>query len=256
MSRLGQSLPCIFLPPPLAGEGRGGGLDFQSNEEPIVSVDLRRTQRLVRHRHQPFAFFAGALGDQLLGPDPETLDRRWGDDRNLVAPDFCRLGEDRAQPGAGILCGGDRRRAGVRHGRRPIEEGREVDAAERGRDQTKVGERRVAPADVGWVQKRLAEATTMSLLRQRRSGVGDRDELARLLPRPFEEILVVRQRLERGARFRGDDEDRFLQVDRLLERRDRGRVGGVEHVDVERAFRHPERLAEDLGRQAATAHAH
>ena len=44
-----------------------------------------------------------------------------------------------------------------------------------------------------------------------------------------------RQRLDRAAGLRGDDEQRALEVDRALDRADRGRVGRVEHVQRARA---------------------
>ena len=75
----------------------------QPHEEPVMAIDLRRSQRLVGHRHEALAFFAGALGDQLLRPDPEASHRGRRDDRDLIAANLGRLSKDRTEPGAGIL---------------------------------------------------------------------------------------------------------------------------------------------------------
>ena len=48
----------------------------QVDEEPIVSIYLRRPDRLTHYRQDTFALFAGALGDELLHPIAKTGDLR------------------------------------------------------------------------------------------------------------------------------------------------------------------------------------
>ena len=145
----------------LGERGQGARLvvtgERQPDKEAIVAVDLRDAERLVGDRNQALALFARALRDQLLGPDAEALDRGRCDDRDLVAPDLRRLGEDRSQPGPGVLPGRDGWGARLHHGRRPVEQARNIDAAERRRYETEVREGRVAAADVRRVEKGSAE---------------------------------------------------------------------------------------------------
>jgi hypothetical protein len=60
---------------------------------------------------------------------------------------------------------------------------------------------------------------------------------------------VRRERLDRAARLRRDQEQRALQVDLVFDLLDLARVGRVEHVQVEPAGPALERLAHHLGRQ-------
>ena len=69
------------------------------------------------------------------------------------------------------------------------------------------------------------------------------------------EVLEQRQRLDRAARLRGDDEQRRLDVDLGLDRRDLQRLGRVEHVQAQSALALPVGEPEDLGREARAAHA-
>ena len=71
--------------------------------------------------------------------------------------------------------------------------------------------------------------------------VGDRGETAAALARLLPEVVGVGTRLERRAGLRGRDEERPLEVERLLERADRPRVRRVEDV-------------EPVDREAATQH--
>ena len=86
------------------------------------------------------------------------------------------------------------------------------------------------------------------------AGIGDGHEVLAVVDlRP--EVVVERERLDRPARLGRDDEQRLVEVDRVLDRLDRARVGRVEHVQVERARDLAVGEAEHLGRERRAAHA-
>src|SRR5947208_5881764 len=67
-------------------------------EESILAVRLRRPQGLVIDRHDAFALFARALGDELLYPGAQVPDRRRGDERKLVTSLLRQLTHDDPEP--------------------------------------------------------------------------------------------------------------------------------------------------------------
>ena len=105
------------------------------------------------------------------------------------------------------------------------------------------------------------ELGVLRFLLQLGAGVGDGDEVvggvaaADDLLHALEEVAHERVRLGRRAGFRGHDEDRLGDVERLVERLDLLRVGRVEHVELRVAGPLAERLAQDVGRERAAAHA-
>ena len=153
LERVGQGVAAAVGP---AGQG-------EPDERPVGAVGLDRTERLEVDRDDPDAVLAGALGDELLGPGAEARDLVVGQERQLVA---ARLGEGpdgeperdaRVGRRIGLVAGAD-------HRQRRRQQRVEVDPDERGRHEPDVGQRRVAPADVGRVEEHLAEVV----------GVGDR----------------------------------------------------------------------------------
>src|ERR1700732_4743169 len=142
------------------------------DEKAITAIDLRRAERLIRDRHQALAFFAGTLRDQLLGPHAETLHRGGRDDRDLVPPDLCRLGEDGSQPGSRVLAHRDRRGTCLHHGRRSVEQAGKLHPTQPRRHEAKVRRGRVTAADVRRVEEGAAEPSPGGLLGQRRSRGG------------------------------------------------------------------------------------
>ena len=183
--RLAQGLEACRVAVVLLGEG-------EPDKQPVVAVDLGRSQRFVGHRHQPLALFAGALRDQLLGPDPEALHRGRRNDRDLVAANFRRLGQDRSQPGARVLADRHRRRAGLHHRGRPVQESGEINATQGSRHQPEVRKGRVSPTDVSGVEKDSPESLLCGFVLKRRPRVGDRDELPAVAPGALEEVSIVR----------------------------------------------------------------
>ena len=128
-----------------------------------------------------------------------------------------------------------------------------VDARERGRDDAEVRQRRVAAADVGVVDEGAAEAVLGGDVAHVRAGIGDRDEV-RAVGLQAVEVLEERVGLDRPAGLAGDDEQRLVEVELLLDRAHLQRLGRVEDVQAQ-AVGVRERLAEDLGREAGPAHA-
>ena len=94
------------------------------------------------------------------------------------------------------------------------EELRHVYPHDRGRHESEVGERRVAPADVGPAGEDMSEPVHLGGLLQLRPWIRDRDEPARRLRAAeplggaLEEVLLEDVRLECGTRLARDDEQR------------------------------------------------
>ena len=163
----------------------------EPDEEPVVAIDLGWSQRFVGHRHQPLPFFAGALRDQLFRPEAKTVQWRRREDRDLIPAGFCRFGEDGSKPRARVLADRHRRRARLRHCRRPVQESGQVYAAQGSRYQPEVRKGRVSPADVRRVEKDSSEPSLCCFVRKRGLRVGDGDELAAVTSRSLEEVSIV-----------------------------------------------------------------
>ena len=142
----------------------------------------------------------------------------------------------------------------MHHGRRPVQQTAEIDATQGGRHQTEVGKRRITSTDIRRVQKRPAEAARLGLAREGRPWIGNGEKLPRVPSSTVPEIVVMRERLQRRARFGSDQKHRSFHVDLLLEGGDRRRVGGVHHMNRQRAGWGLEGAGKHFGRQAAAPH--
>ena len=135
-------------------------------EHAVRAVGARVHQRLVGDREDAATLLAGRLGDELLGPQPERGQRLVDHERELVAPVAGQLPERDPQPQPGVvlleLAVGDRQLGALEHRR-------DVDADEDGRHEPEVGERRVAPADLGVVLEHAPEAVLAARARRARS---------------------------------------------------------------------------------------
>ncbi len=160
----------------------------------------------------PFAELPGRFGDQLFGPGAERLDGRVRDDRELVAPvdrkPADRCPETHARGAAWV----DGAIVGVHRAERAVEQQVDVVAGDcRGCDADK-GERRVSPSDVRIVLEIGAERFCLRLLIERRSRVGDRDEVAPchgradVLRNLLVKVRVKRVRLGRRSALARDNE--------------------------------------------------
>ena len=176
------------------------------------AVGVGCEQRLVGDRQDPAALLARALRDELLGPDPEGAERVVDDEGELVAAGARELAEREPEPQARVVLGRLEVRARLLGDLRALEDRPHVDAGQRGGDEPEVRERRVAPADLRVVEERAAEAVLLGEVDQRRAGVGDGDEVAAVALQRVE-VLEQRQRLDRAARLRRDDEQRRREVD-------------------------------------------
>ena len=142
----------------------------------------------------------------------------------------------------------------------------EVDAAERGGQEADVAEGRVAAADRLGIEEDAPHVVLVGDRRERLPGVGDRHhELARgLHPDPVRPERVVDplpgvgpegEGLGRGAGLGADDEQRRERVEALPRGRHGGRIGRVEDADRQPVLEVAEGRRDDLGGQAAAAHA-
>ena len=189
----------------VVGVGRLGVAQVQ--EDAVRAVGVRRQQRLVGDREDAAALLARALGDELLGPDAERAERVVDDEGQLVAAGARELAEREPEPQARVVLGRLEVRARLLGDLRALEDRPHVDAGQRGGHEPEVRQRRVAPADLGVVEEGAAEAVLLGEVDQRRAGVGDGDEVAAVALQRVE-VLEQRQRLDRPARLRRDDEQR------------------------------------------------
>src|SRR5205085_7787027 len=105
-------------------------------------------------------------------------------------------------------------------------------------------ERGVAAADRRLAGEHAAKAPLAREVFERRTGVGDGDELLAAPAGPLPEVVRVRDRLERRARLGRGDEQRPLEVERLVDVTDQRGMGRVEDVQL----LVPERSLQDLRR--------
>ena len=74
-----------------------------ADKETIAAVVADIEQRLAGHGNDALPFFPGALGDQLLHPEAERIERSGGDQRQLVAALLGHGADDRAEHRRRIL---------------------------------------------------------------------------------------------------------------------------------------------------------
>ena len=227
---------------------------MQVQEDAVAAVGLRRAERLVGHRQHALAVLARRLGDQLLDPQPVGLDRRVDDEGQLVAARERQLADRAAEPEAGVggRVGITQRRTELR---RAAQQRAQVGAQQRGRHEAEVRQRAVAPADVGVVEEDAPEAALLAQGREPRARIGDGDELRAVAAGLLPEVVEGRQRLDRPAGLRGDDEERLGDVDLGLDVAHGVGVGRVQHVQDQPVGVRAERAPEDLRRQRRAAHA-
>ena len=115
-------------------------------------------------------------------------------------------------------------------GEQPVD----VDPHQRRRDDAERRQRGVAAADRRLAVEDVAEAALLREPLQVGARVGDGGERGAALAGLLPEVVRVRARLQRRAGLRRRDEQRPLEIERRLERADRGRVRRVEHVEAGR----------------------
>ena len=127
------------------------------------------------NRHDTLALFARAFGDELLNPEAETLELRRQDERQFVSPAqrACRYQRAESKTGVATRVGFAAR---VGHRAAGCDDGVDIDAHQRRRHQAKERQRRIASADVGGIDERLAKAAAARARVQRRAFVGNRHE--------------------------------------------------------------------------------
>ena len=169
---------------------------------------------------------AGRLRDELLRPEAKIAGR--SADADLVAALLPPRAEPAPELVAGVALAGAAR---LTHLLRPLEQARGVDSHQHRRDDPERGERRVPAADRRLAGEDGPEAALARKALELRARIGDGAEQLRVLAGLLPEVVGVGARLERRAGLRGRDEERPLEVERLLERADRLRVRRVEDVE-------------------------
>ena len=236
-----------------------GAAQADADEDAVLAVVGRFQQRLAGDWEDALPLLAGRLGDELLDPEAERVQRRRRDEGELVAAVQGHGGEDRAEHRRRVLL----RRGKLRHVARmhgAVEQRVHVDARERRRHHAEVRQRGVAAADIRHVDEDLMEPVALRVFDQLRAGIGDGDEaLAGAIAfdrlHAVVEVAVEHHRLGGRAGFRGDDEEGALQVERLLEVAHGLGDGGVEDLEPRIAGPVAEDAPRDLGAQARAAHA-
>ncbi len=179
------------------------------NEQAIIAVGGRVTQGLAVHGKDALPLLAGALGDELLEPSAEGGHPRGDGQGKLIAAGQTQLAEGSAEPQTGVVRRGHAGSARLGAGQPPVQELGHVGADEGRRDEPKVGEGRVAAADVGRVGEDAAEPVPARQLLQGRPLISDGDEVlagggALRGFHPLHEVGEQGERLYRGARLAGD----------------------------------------------------
>ena len=235
-----------------AGDGDGELPAEELGAERVRVVDLRRgvlpvgaVGRLARRGDEPLPLLAGGLGDQLLRPQAEAA-RRLAD-ADLVAALVPAGAELPPELEARVPLV---ETAVVGHPLRVGEQPVDVDPHQRRRDDAERRQRGVAAADRRLAVEHVAEAALPREPLQVGARIGDGGERGAALSGLLPEVVGVRARLERRAGLRRRDEQRPVEVERRLERADRGGMRRVEHVEAGRV----ERAPQHLGREARAAH--
>ena len=140
----------------------------------------------------------------------------------LSRPSLAARAEDDAEHDAGVCSSGVGRRAGLDHLLGALQKLVGIEAHDGGGNHAEVGERGVAAADGGDAVEDVAEAVALGDLLHLGAGIGDGDEMAAGLVahgllHALEEILFVDIRFECAAGLAGDDEERFGEIDFLLD---------------------------------------
>jgi len=236
----------------------------QADPEAVRSERFAGFQALANHRHDPLASLARAFGDQLLDPRPEGRHCRRGEDREFVLPrggGAAQCAEGGSQRDGRVLPFLERGAALLRHGARRRQNALQIEAQQRCRHQTEKRQRGEPPADIGRVQVQGAEALALRKRGERGPRIRDGQKVrwplgAEGVCATLTEVAVLVQRLGRGPGLARDDEQRAGEVKRPVNAGNMGGVGSVQHGEFHAVRMRPERLAIDLGAEAAPTHAH
>ena len=155
----------------------------QQGEHPVIAVLAGLADRLLGDRQDPAAVLARRLGDQLLDPQAEALDRR-----RRRGTSACRGPAARARrpprpatARSSTRCRRGARRPPRRPGSRAAAPSTSTPASAAGTS-PKYDSDRVAPADVRRVAEHAPQAVVARELLERAAGIGDDHELLGLSP--------------------------------------------------------------------------
>ncbi len=217
----------------------------------------RRAGRLTGNRHDPLAMLAGALGNQLFDPEPERLETRRQQQRQLVAPLARGRAEQRAERDARIDAR-VRDAARVGHAARAIEQDGQRHADERGGNDPEQRQGRIAAADIGGVDEDVEVALVQRAAVKLGAVVGDGDEPRR----PVLDAGRLDPPARRGCHrvgldgrprlARHDEERGGRPVERVAHG---GGIRRVEHAEPRPHVVASKQPVEHLRRQARAAHA-
>src|SRR5215472_4916647 len=208
-----------------------------------------------------FPVFPGGLGEQLFQPRPQVGNSRRSEDRDLVPPRPCGSSKNDAQHRSWILLCAHAGPASRDHLCSTREEFLCVQSDNRGGHHPEVGKRRISPPD-GWpAEEDMQKAVALCDLLHLRTWVGNRNELtaglagADRLSGAFKEILLEDVRLERAARFAGNDEKGFCDLDLMFKGFDLRGVGRVQDVQHRKTRQVSEGHTQDFRAQTRSSHA-
>ena len=130
----------------------------------------------------------------------------------------------------------------------------------RQRDQAEFRQNGIAPADAGNAEEDAAKAFVLGGLLQPRARIGNGDEMGGgrapdCSGCAYEKIIHQHVRLERAARFAGDDEESARDVDARFETPHLLGIGGIEHMKLGIAGCRAQACRQHLGAEARAAHA-
>jgi hypothetical protein len=121
---------------PLAGFGVVLSFGVDADEEAVGAVVRGNAERLSVHGQDSRALFSGALGDELLDPEPEAIDRAADRERQLVPPFHLERRHRRAEERSRVS--GRVAPAELRHAPRARQQLPDVDPEERGGHEAEV----------------------------------------------------------------------------------------------------------------------
>ena len=151
--------------------------------------------------------------------------------------------------------------ASPRHRRGAIEKFLSIDSHHGRRHHAEIRQRGIPAANRCAPEEHMQKTIRLRYLLHLRSWVGDRHEVAAdlvvadYLARALKEILFENIGLERAARFAGNNEQRFRDVDEVFERFHLRGIGGIEHMQSREVRDPAKRQAQHFGAQTGAAHA-
>ena len=251
----------------------GVASEAEGDEEAVAAVGGGREQRLAGDGDDALSAcgsrlcgagagdLASAFGDELLHPQAEAGERGGCDEGQLIAAGEGEGGQGSTEGGAGVFVLRRIGAAGAGHADGGGEKGGQVHADDRGRDEAEEGEDGVAPADVGFVDPDAAEVFPLGESGEGCAGVSDGGEMAACGLgtgggfHEAAEVTVEGEDFDSAAGLGGEKEEGGGGIHGAGDAAHPRGDGGIKDGEAGEAGGAGEDLAEDLGAEAAAAHA-